>query len=248
MNHLTIATSTGLVWLILIAHLSAGLTALVSGTVALAVRKGGQLHKKSGMIFSCAMIALGLLASVLYTIEGQSVAGGLFPVYLVFTALTTVKPLPYARREADIGLMLLAFTMAALTYMNGVAAWKARGPVLKGVPAGMGFFLATIILLAAIGDVRMIVEGGITGARRLARHLWRMCFGLFVATGSFFLGQMKFIPAPIRIVPVLFVLALAPLVILLYWMWRVRVRRRIGGLILRNDSPVAVRIPTGQVS
>jgi hypothetical protein len=51
-----------------------------------------------------------------------------------------------------------------------------------------------------------------------------MCFALFIATGSFFLGQMKFIPEPVRIVPLLLVLALAPLPFLLYWMWRVRVR------------------------
>ena len=248
MNHLTIATSSGLVWLTLIVHFGAGLTALVAGTIALSVAKGGRLHKQSGMVFSYAMIAVGILASVLYTVEGKSVAGGLFPVYLVFTAVTTVKPLPRARRETDIGLMLLAFTLAALTYINGVAAWKQPGHVLNGVPAGMAFFIATITLLAAIGDVRMIVEGGITGARRLARHLWRMCFGLFVATGSFFLGQMKFIPAPIRVVPVLFALAIAPLVILLYWMWRVRIRRRMSGLILRHDPAVAVRAPTGEIS
>jgi hypothetical protein len=69
-----------------------------------------------------------------------------------------------------------------------------------------------------------------------------------IATGSFFLGQMKFIPAPIRIVPVLFVLAIAPLVVLVYWMWRVRIRRRISGLILRNDPEVAAGIPMGQIS
>ena len=70
----------------------------------------------------------------------------------------------------------------------------------------------------------MIYEGGLRGTRRLARHLWRMCFGLFVATGSFFIGQMKFIPAPVRVVPLLFALGIAPLVVLLYWMWRVRLR------------------------
>jgi hypothetical protein len=39
---------------------------------------------------------------------------------------------------------------------------------------------------------------------------------------------------------VLFVLAIAPLLILLYWMWRVLIRRRVSGLIVRND-PAAVR-------
>jgi hypothetical protein len=59
-----------------------------------------------------------------------------------------------------------------------------------------------------------------------------MCFGLFIATGSFFLGQMKFIPEPARIMPLLLVLAFAPLVFLLYWMWRVRVRGRLSGIVV----------------
>jgi hypothetical protein len=56
-----------------------------------------------------------------------------------------------------------------------------------------------------------------------------MCFGLFVATGSFFLGQMNFIPEPVRNVPLLLVLAFAPIPLLIYWMWRVRIRGRMNG-------------------
>jgi hypothetical protein len=63
-----------------------------------------------------------------------------------------------------------------------------------------------------------------------------MCFGLFIATGSFFLGQMKFIPEPVRYVPVLAALGVAPLVILLYWIWRVRLRRKLAGLIVATQS------------
>jgi hypothetical protein len=50
------------------------------------------------------------------------------------------------------------------------------------------------VLLAAVGDVRMLARGGITGARRIGRHAWRMSFGLFIATGSFFLGQQQVFP------------------------------------------------------
>ena len=53
-----------------------------------------------------------------------------------------------------------------------------------------------------------------------------MCFALFIATGSFFLGQAKVIPQPLRIFPVLTVLALLPLVFMLYWLVRVRKRHR----------------------
>ena len=95
----------------------------------------------------------------------------------------------------------------------------------------MMFFLATINLLAAVGDGRMIRAGGIRESRRLARHLWRMSFALFIASGSFFLGQMRFIPEPIRIVPLIVALAVSPLVMLVYWMWRVRLRQDLRGLM-----------------
>jgi peptidoglycan/LPS O-acetylase OafA/YrhL len=89
----------------------------------------------------------------------------------------------------------------------------------------MLFFLGGIALLASAGDFRVLRSRGIQGARRLARHLWRMCFAFFIATGSFFLGQADEIPEPLRFTPLLVILALAPLVIMLYWLWRVRIRK-----------------------
>ena len=59
---------------------------------------------------------------------------------------------------------------------------------------------ATVALLAGAGDVRMIRSRGLQGAARLARHLWRMSFALFIGAFSFFLGQAKVIPKPVRVV------------------------------------------------
>ena len=81
-----------------------------------------------------------------------------------------------------------------------------------------------------------------TGAKKIARHLWRMCFALFMSTGSFFLGQADKIPEALRIWPVLYVLAIAPLVFLLYWMWRVRIRKSLRGLVTQR-ARVTVRRP-----
>src|SRR5204862_5062948 len=231
MKHLTIGTSSGLLWLLLVFHFGAALVALVAGTIALSVAKGGPLHKRSGMVFTYAMITTFLLAAAISLYEGKSAAGGAFAAYLVFTAVTTVKPLPGSGRGLDVALMILAFTLAATNYADGVVVWQQPGHKVAGTPAGMVFFVATICLLAALGDFRMIGAGGLRGTRRLTRHLWRMCFGLFIATGSFFLGQMQFVPAPMRVVPLLLILAIAPLVLLLYWMWRVRLRGRVTGLI-----------------
>src|ERR1022692_5020033 len=53
-------------------------------------------------------------------------------------------------------------------------------------------------------------------AERIVRHLWRMCFGFFIATGSFFLGQQQVFPAWLRGSSVLFIPALLPLVLLIF--------------------------------
>jgi uncharacterized membrane protein len=230
----TIATSSGFLWLGLVSHFGSALIALVAGTIALLVAKGGKLHKKSGMVFTIAMGAAGALAVPIAAYEGNigSVVAGILVIYFVYTAMTAVKPMPGSGGIVDVALMTFAFAIAAVSYWYGLVAWSRPGHVLNGVPAAMRLFLATICLLAAIGDLRTIREGGLRGPRRLARHLWRMCFALFIATGSFFIGQMKVIPAPIRIVPLLIVLGVAPLFFLLYWMWRVRLRRRLTGLII----------------
>ena len=231
-DRLTLATATGLPFLSLAFHVTAGLTAIVAGYAAIAVRKGGTLHRKSGLLFVYAMVAMGLVAVGISVYEGkESVGGGAVAAYLVFTGYTTVSPLRRGGRPVDIALMLLAFTLAAAGYALGFTALGRPGNTIEGAPAAMTFFITTILLLAALGDAKMIRDRGIAGARRLARRLWRMSFGLFIAAGSFFLGQMKFVPAPIRSVPLLFVLALTPLAVLLYWMWRVRLRQNLRGMI-----------------
>jgi hypothetical protein len=86
----------------------------------------------------------------------------------------------------------------------------------------MRFFMGSVMLLAAAGDIRILVRGGVSGAKRIVRHLWRMCFGFFIATGSFFLGQQQVFPAWLRGSSVLFIPALLPLVMLIFWLFRIR--------------------------
>jgi len=242
-ERLTLATSTGLPFLSLAFHVAMGLIALAAGWMALTVRKGGEWHRRSGRIFVYTMIATGITAAGISVYEGKSPGGGLFTAYFVFTAYTAVKTLPGAGRRVDIALMVLAFAFAASSYQGGFNALGRPGNQINGVPAGMLFFLATVVLLAAIGDFRMIRAGGIQGTRRIARHLWRMCFGLFIASGSFVaqLAQMKFLPEPFRNVTVIVALGAGPLVMLLYWMWRVRLRQNLRGLM--TATPIEARQP-----
>ena len=240
MDRVTFVTSSGIVWLALAVHFAAGLVSIVAGTIALSAAKGGRLHKRSGLVFTWAMVALGLTAAGIGTYEKvpSQVFAGLLAAYLVFTGMTTVKPLPGIGQRVNVALMLLAFAYAVTNLYAGSVEWLDPTVEVVGRPRVVPpLVIGGVMLLAAIGDLRALRAGGLRGSRRLARHLWRMCFGLFIATGSFFLGQMRFIPEPVRIVPVLLVLGFAPIAFLFYWMWRVRVRGRLTGVIIGATQP-----------
>jgi uncharacterized membrane protein len=233
-DRLTLATAVGLPFVALAFHATMGTVGLISGGFAIGARKGGTLHRRSGLVFVFAMLAMGLTAVGIALYEHKSTAAsGALAAYLIFTAWTTIRPLEHAGRHIDVALMLVACLLGLAGFAQASAAMGRPGRQIEGVPAGMQFFMSTIILLAAVGDVRMIRDGGVTGTRRLARHLWRMCFGLFIATGSFVaqLVRMSFMPAWTRSLPVILALAAGPLVVLLYWMWRVRWRRNLRGLV-----------------
>ena len=100
------------------------------------------------------------------------------------------------------------------------------------VPATL--FLATALLLAALGDLRILRGAVLEGPRRIARHLWRMCFAFWTATASFFLGQMDELPAGLQKPALLAIPAMLPLLLMGYWLWRVRVRKALAGLVLRR--------------
>ena len=121
--------------------------------------------------------------------------------------------------------------MFACAAALGTAAFMIWGAAMNGAttPAGPGviYALASICLLAGLLDLNAVLRRRLTPAQRIARHLWRMCFAFFIATGSFFLGQQDLLPAAWRGSPVLFVLAFAPFGVMAFWLIRVRLGKRL---------------------
>jgi len=123
--HVTIATSSGALWLALLVHFGGGLLGLASGTVAIVVAKGGLAHRRAGMIFVIAMITGGIFAAgiALHERNYGSMIGGAFTAYLVFTAFTTVRPLAGRNaRGVNVALMLFAFGLALTQLTFGAMA------------------------------------------------------------------------------------------------------------------------------
>lgn len=91
-----------------------------------------------------------------------------------------------------------------------------------GVPPRQFYFImATLAVFLALQDMRMIAAGGPQGASRLRRHLGRMGGAMFIATGSFFLGQPQvFAAGPLEWVGLRALPVLAVATTTLYWMAR----------------------------
>lgn len=224
-------------------HIAAGSIGILAGFLALAVVKGARLHRKSGMVFVYAMVTMALVGATIAALwnkaPGANVPVGVLTAYLVITGFTTVRPHASARFDRALVGVALALTLTLFTFAFEVLI-SPTGK-LYGMPASPFLVFGSIGLLASVGDLRLIRSGGvhtIRGAPRLTRHLWRMCTALLIAAFSFFLGQAKVIPKPIRIVPLLFIPPLLVLGTLLYWLWRVRVRRSLRGLV-RVGAPEA---------
>jgi len=202
---------------ILIIHICAGVVGVLSGAAAMSFRKGSRPHRVGGNLFFVAMLIMGSTAAYL-----GNVVGGLFACYLVATAWLT------ARRQAgettifDWAAFLFALALGAVLVTHGVRLATGRVAPQPGVPVGMIFFLGSVALLAAAGDLRLLVRGGVFGRQRIVRHLWRMCFSFFIATGSFFIGQPQVFPAFIRRTNLLFIPGILPLVLMIFWLIRVR--------------------------
>jgi uncharacterized membrane protein len=204
-------------------HIIAGSIAIIAGFISVFSVKGLNLHRKTGTIFVYSMVVLALTAAAIATLRHQppNIIGGSLAFYMVITALLTVRQRDERSRSIDVAVLAIGITVGAGAIKIGVDAMNGSTATMKGVPYGMMFLFGTVALLAAAGDVRMIRAGGLQGAQRIARHLWRMCFSLFIASGSFFLGQAKVIPKPLRIIPLLAILAMLPLVLMFYWLARV---------------------------
>jgi uncharacterized membrane protein len=222
--------------MIYVVHIFAGGLSLLAGYLTLYSAKGDTLHRKSGRVFVYAMLTMAVagttIAAVRNVAPSINVPAALLTSYLVITALITVRP-PIARsRWRDPALMSVALVvgLTSLTFgFEAIASPDGKGR--DGMPAFPFFMFGVVGTLAGILDVRMMRSGGLTGVSRLARHLWRMSFALFIAALSFFIGQSQVFPKPIRIMPLLALPVLAVLLTMLYWLWRVRVRRSLRGIV-----------------
>jgi hypothetical protein len=222
---------------ILFVHICGGTLGLLSGTAAMVFRKGSPRHVLAGKVFVASMLtmAAGAVYVAIERNQPNNIGGGILTFYLIGTAWLTARRRDGETSRWDWIALLIPLAIGILGWMHGLDALHSPSGSKYGVPAGMHLFMGSVCLLAAAGDVRMLVGGGVFGAKRVARHLWRMCYGLFIASGSFFLGPSnrplrllsevglgKRLPAALFNTTLYLILTILPLILLVFWLVRVR--------------------------
>jgi len=203
----------------LVFHILAGCIVLFCGLVALISAKGKKLHKYAGSGFAAAMVLVSLTSCYLEVQLGDFPIVGLLSGYFVVTSWITIT-----RREKRVGYfdivaLLLITSISILFYKWG---WDIafNGKPLEGtMPLPMYFVLASIAAFAAAMDLKVIIQGGIMGAQRIARHLWRICIAYVMAMMSF-LAQDIF-PDAIASSGALWLPVLLLVLLIFYWGIRV---------------------------
>jgi hypothetical protein len=210
-----------------VVHIGCGTVGLVSGTVAALAQKGKRLHRAAGTAFFVSMLVMATFAAWLaIVIPGQmsNLLGAILTFYLVATGWLTVR-----RKERTVGRaenLALAASLCTCVGLGGLSIAAAAGavPGVQGQLLFATYMVTAIAAVAAIGDARLVVQGGIAGTARVARHLWRMLTALFLSFGSGFgNGLAPLLPGPFHGPPPLFLAPmLLPLGLLIFWMIRVR--------------------------
>jgi uncharacterized membrane protein len=213
-------------------HVGAGIVGLVAGTVAAFARKGSRSHRAAGTVFVASMFTTALLACYLAVVlPGQivNVFIAIFTIYLISTGWLTVRRGEGVRGIAEKIALPIALILCAPFAILSFQLATGMTPMFRSVVPLVGpvriaiYVLTTILAIATIGDAKVVFGGGIAGAPRIARHLWRMCLGLGLAAGSAFTnGFARLLPGPYHVPPAFFLPQFLRFILLVFRMIRVR--------------------------
>ena len=208
----------------LLIHIVSGTLGMLSGFVAVFLRKGSREHGIAGNVFVVTMLTLGATGAYMAALKSQpgNVLGGLLTFYLVATAWLTARRSDGKPGLVDWGALLAILAVAVAEITFGIQAASSPTGMKFDLPPHPYLIFGLVAALATAGDIRMLMRGGVSGTQRIARHLWRMCFALFIAAGSIFLARQQIFPDFLRRTGALVFLSFLPLLLMIFWFIRIR--------------------------
>lgn len=204
-------------------HAGAGAVGLIAGSIALFVRKGERIHRAAGATFFIAMMTTAFSAVFLAVPKGEitNAIAGLLTIYFIGTSWLVVKRGERQTGVIEIVALLYAAAGSAAAFYIAYDSVQSGTALLGGAPF---YIFSAVAALCALLDLSVILRRGLAGKQRIARHLWRMCLGFFIAVASLLPGQLQFFPDYIQNaepVILLFIPAFSVIAVMLFWLVRV---------------------------
>ena len=232
---------------ILMLHIGGGTLGMIAGATALIAPKGSQLHSLAGKIFFVSMLIMSGIGAIAAPFTSAAAAkapnaiAGVMTFYLVLSSWVAIRRRDGGVGRFEMGALAAPLTVCAAGVFFILKAMNSPTGTIGDTPPQAFYVFLLVGGVAAVSDLKVILKRGIAGAPRLARHLWRMCTALTIATGSFFLGQEQVLPAFVRGSPLQFAPVFAPLLLMAFWLIRVRLkgRRRSAGPRSQNAQQFA---------
>ena len=160
--------------------------------------------------------------------------GGIITFYLIGTAWVTARRREGETSRMDWIVLSIPLVLSILSGMNGIKVVRGGASSQDGVPVGMTFFMGSICLLAALGDIRMLLGDGVVGATRRAAnvagvfravHRGRIIFSGTIKPSTaiaYGVGLGRHLSPDLFSTGLYLVLTITPLVLQVFWLARVR--------------------------
>ncbi|WP_395372892.1 hypothetical protein [Marinicella sp. W31] len=211
--------------ILLYCHIGTGIVSVLSGGVALFSKKGYQRHVKFGRVFVWAMIISSIIGSLLglmnYSEMFITFSAGVLAFTLIAGGVLTIKSKRTKPSRFELILAIInALNVMALMAVGTLAVIQYES-VLFGFHAADYFFLGGMALICLLGDVVYFLGKRAEYHHKIARHLWRMCLGFFIAAGSAFTGPGKTVfPVSIQESGLLSLPEIIILLLMVFWLIR----------------------------
>ena len=189
-----------------IVHVAAGTLAVLAGAAAFLLPKGRAPHALAGRVFVVSLLVTALGGSVYAAELGDPLSAliGLLCSYLVTTSWLTVRRGPRPGRAVEGALAIVAAAIASGFALCAVLAARSSGGMFAGFPMAPYAIFSLVAGLCVVADLAVTARRSLARRHRLARHLWRMGFALWIAAGSLLDGPgTKIFPEGLHGTPIL---------------------------------------------
>lgn len=216
--------------MLLYSHIAGGAIGLMAGLTASLVKKGARVHRIAGKTFFYAMFISYLIGAGVapFLNEGQrpNFVAGILALYLLISGVYTARRRPFIAGVWEKVGLVVALTITSMGALFMYMGHQSETGTVDGSPPQAFILFIFAGTVAAAGELNAILRKQLSEKARVTRHLWRMCFSFFIASGSLFFGQPQLFPDWISdtLLPVF--LGFLPLLILLIWLAKTRLARR----------------------